>query len=523
MLTSNPIILETLAVLREHGVKDFVLCPGSRNAAIVHTVCQVEEFRTHRATDERCAGFMALGLALATGRPAVVVVTSGSALANLYPSACEAFYQNVPVIFLSADRPQAWIGQMDGQTMPQEGALGKMVKMSASLPETDIWHANRQVNEAILEAQYKLPSGPVHINIPLSEPIYDFTTDALPQARKIEYRETLLPQQNPGDSEREVPAEDWSNSLLILGQAIPTERLHPSLLRLTRMHITVIGENLCNQEAELYTNAFDIDWSRMKPVERVITIGGHIVNKELKEFFRKNKPREHWHISHDGAVVDLFGCQTVAIKSDYTKALNEIFRDVNRKSHKLELPLKENTDTANKRTALIQELFDNIPPTSLVHLANSSTIRIAQHAKLKEHFNKKSGSSYRPYIFCNRGINGIEGSLSTTVGIAMAAPQYQKVFAVVGDLSFFYDQNAFWASPLPQNLHILVFNDGRGGIFNSLPVPQEPETSRQAIMGEHNLSARHVAMLHNIKYLEGEENLQEFISSEEITILEIKL
>ena len=152
MLSSNKIILETLAVLKEHGIEDFVLCPGSRNAPIVHTVCQIKEFRTHRATDERCAGFMALGLALATGKPAVVVVTSGSALANLYPSACEAFYQHVPVIFVSADRPQAWIGQMDGQTMPQEGALGKMVKMSTSLPETGTWHANRLVNEAVLEA-----------------------------------------------------------------------------------------------------------------------------------------------------------------------------------------------------------------------------------------------------------------------------------------------------------------------------------------------------------------------------------
>lgn len=522
MLSSNKIILETLAVLKEHSIEDFVLCPGSRNAPIVHTVCQIKEFRTHRATDERCAGFMALGLALATGKPAVVVVTSGSALANLYPSACEAFYQHVPVIFVSADRPQAWIGQMDGQTMPQEGALGKMVKMSTSLPETDTWHANRLVNEAVLEAQYKLPPGPVHINIPLSEPIYDFTTDTLPRARKIEYRETLLPQQYPWESGKNVPAEDWSNSVLILGQAIPMDRLHPGTLRLTRMHITVIGENLCNQEADLYTNASDIDWSKMKPVERVLTLGGHIVSKELKEFFRKNKPKEHWHISHDGAVADLFGCQTAVIKSDYTKALNVIFCDVNRKSQKMELPLKKKTSDDNRRTALIQELFDNIPHTSLVHLANSSTIRIAQHAKLKEYSDKEKGASRRPYIFCNRGINGIEGSLSTTVGIAMAVPQCQKVFAVVGDLSFFYDQNAFWASALPQNLHILVFNDGLGGIFNTLPVPQEPATSRQAIMGGHNLSARHVAMLHNIRYLEGEENMQEFINSEETTILEIK-
>ena len=208
MLSSNRLILETIAVLREHGVMDYVLCPGSRNAGIVHTICEAEDF-CHMATDERSAGFMAIGMALSSNLPTAVIVTSGSALANLYPAACEAYYQHVPVVFVSADRPAAWIGQMDGQTMPQEGALGKMVKMSVSLPENNLWHANRLLNEAMMACNERLPQGPVHINIPISEPIYEFTEENLPRTRGIHLCTTL-----PRRKEKQVHTislENWRN------------------------------------------------------------------------------------------------------------------------------------------------------------------------------------------------------------------------------------------------------------------------------------------------------------------------
>lgn len=504
MLCSNKTILETLSLLREHGIHDFVLCPGSRNAGIVHSVCQIEDFCVHTATDERSAGFMAIGMALATGKATAVIVTSGSALANLYPAACEAFYQHVPVVFISADRPLEWIGQMDGQTMPQEGALGKMVKMSVSLPESNLWHANRLVNEAILACQERLPQGPVHINIPISEPIYDFSTEKLPKVRVIGLSDTV-----PG-----IPTDEYKRTIIVAGQMSPHEVPAPSLWEKIAQHFRIIAENLSNIPQQFYTNASAIDWDKMEPVDLVITVGGHIINKELKQFIRSHRPKEHWHVSADGAVADLFCCQTMAIQAETEDFLNNLVSQAgNASGQPIALPIKA---TAGKdfRTELLEKFFSLIPPSSAVHLANSSSVRLAQSAMNKELCEDS------PRVFCNRGINGIEGSLSTAVGYAKASPE-QPVYIVIGDLSFLYDQNALWNSPLPENLHILLINDGKGGIFDTLPVPAEPTKSRKAITGTHALGARLIAEHYGIRYFSGKENLEEFINSKETTILEI--
>ena len=178
MYSDKKNILQLVALLKAHGVRKIVLCPGSRNAAIVHTLANIEDFTCYSVTDERSAGFFAIGLSLQGGGPAAVCCTSGSALLNLHPAVAEAFYQQVPLIVISADRPAAWIGQMDGQTLPQPHVFGTLVKMSVNLPEVhteeDEWFCNRLINEAILETTHH-GKGPVHINVPISEPIYRFT------------------------------------------------------------------------------------------------------------------------------------------------------------------------------------------------------------------------------------------------------------------------------------------------------------------------------------------------------------
>ena len=185
-------VLQAVALLKAHGVRHIVLCPGSRNIPLVQAFSHTEEYTCHAVTDERSAGFFALGLALKSGEPAAVCCTSGSALLNLHPAVAEAFYRRVPLIILSADRPAAWIGQMDGQTLPQPGVFGTLVKLSVSLPEVhtpeDEWYCNRLLNEALLETHHH-GRGPVHINIPVSEPFFDFPLAELPSVRIIRREE----------------------------------------------------------------------------------------------------------------------------------------------------------------------------------------------------------------------------------------------------------------------------------------------------------------------------------------------
>lgn len=529
MLSSNPLILETLALLLRHGVRHMVLCPGSRNAAIVHTVCRIPDFRTHTATDERCAGFMAIGLADATGEPVAVVVTSGSALANLHPAACEAYYRQVPVVFISADRPAAWIGQMDGQTMPQAGALGEMVRMCVSLPEGDLWHANRLLNEALLCCTARSPRGPVHINLPVAEPIYDFSAERLPEARQIrlcrDLTECFTPPEtrvravsHPQDEDT-VMADHW-RVLIVCGQLRPGEVPADEMRRLWTLHSPhIIAENLSNLPLCSYANADRIDWSRMMPVDRLITVGGHIVSKELKQHFRTHRPLEHWHVSEDGAVADLFGCQTVAVQARARDFLLGMMEHCHEQIAPPYPPARSGW-TKDVRIELLQEFFRLLPEDAALHLANSSSVRLAQLALERWYFSPWAKLSSVPTILCNRGINGIEGSLSTAVGYALARPE-RPVFVLIGDLSFFYDRNALWTSPLPRNLHILLLNDGGGSIFHTLPLPTEPEASRRAIMGTHTLSARHTALQHGLAYFHGQEELEPFVQSSETSLLEI--
>ena len=509
MLSSNNIILETLAVLREQGVLNYVLCPGSRNAGIVHSICQIEDFYTYTATDERSAGFMAIGIALATNLPTAVVVTSGSALANLYPAACEAYYQHIPLVFISADRPAAWINQMDGQTMPQPDALGQMVKMSVNLPSDNLWHANRLLNEVCITAYKRMPQGPVHINIPLEEPIYDFRATSLPQARIIRYANFEVLDTSRQEYKYAIEPFHGRNTLIVIGQL--SEHRTPSKQKLERIasKFNIVAENLSNLPLNLYCNASTIDWTKLEGIDHVITLGGHIINKELKQYLRQRHLKEHWHVSEDGAIADLFCQQTMAIEASIDTFLDVFYTYSTTEIYPLELPQKEQK-AEDGRIDILNNLYQLLPDHAALVLANSSSVRLAQLAG-----NKPCEST-----LCNRGINGIEGTLSTAMGYAMVMTS-QPVFAVIGDLAFFYDQNALWQKSLPSNLHILLFNDGGGSIFNTLPLPSETPLSIEAITGKHTLSAKHVANLHGIRHMQGKENLKEFINSQETSILEI--
>lgn len=509
MLSPKHNILQLVALLHEHGIQDVVLCPGSRNAPIVHTISQSALFRCHAITDERSAGFFAIGLSLASGLPTAVVVTSGSALVNLHPAVAEAFYQQVPLVVISADRPLAWIGQMDGQTMPQPDALGKTVRLSVNLPEThtpeDEWHVNRLVNEALLECTHR-GQGPVHINVPLSEPLYDFTVSDLPEVRVIQRIEGL----SPASVRKIAKLLSLSNHrMIIVGQKSTDRSLqHPYLAELDQGFVTLC-EHLANlgpghvalTNPEGLVQAIPQGQADQYAPDLVITIGGHVVSKSLKKFLRKHPPRQHWHVSPNGQVSDLFQCLTCVIEAHPALFLETLAYLMIGQTTTPEFPLRWKAlvpamPSQSAENQLVGSLFQAIntrpvgEPAPVIHLANSSAVRLAQQFCLDPTVT----------VCCNRGINGIEGSLSAAVGFATATPKRIN-YVLVGDLSFFYDQNAFWNTQLPQNLRILLLNSGGGKIFQTLPIPQEPESQR-FICGRQHFTARNLCLHYGLPYLE---------------------
>ena len=474
MLSDKPSVLQLAALLHAHGVQHAVLCPGSRCAPIVHTLLECGLFTCHRVTDERSAAFVALGLAQYGGVPAAVVCTSGTALLNMYPAVAEAFYQQVPLVVVSADRPAAWIGQQDGQTLPQPHVFGTLARHSVDVPEihdeTSAWHANRLINEALLECRHRV-AGPVHINMPISEPLYQFTTPRLPSVRAIA-RCTYVPHALP------------PRAMLVFGQL-------PAPLPAPQGYLCV-AENLSNSRGIRRIDELVDDDSLPAP-QLVVTLGGHILSKKLKEYLRCNRV-EHWHVCPDGAVADTFCTLTHVLEmhpAEFLRALppcaDAAFADAwTRAEDALPAPECEH-DLALAATRAVMELLQ---PGDTLQLGNSSAVRFSQCFPLPDGV----------HVRCNRGTSGIEGSLSTAVGCAAAcAPA--RCLCLIGDLSFFYDMNALWNAVERDNLRIVLLNNGGGRIFSTLPGMPAQGASHDAIAGAHAQSAQAWAQSCGMAYL----------------------
>lgn len=501
-----------MALLEAHGVKKIVLCPGSRNVPLVHTLSTHPSFTCYPVTDERSAGFFAIGLALNGGGPAAVCCTSGTALLNLHPAVAEAFYQNVPLIVISADRPTAWIGQMDGQTLPQPGVFGTLVKKSVNLPEIytdeDEWYCNRLINEALLETHHH-GKGPVHINVPVAEPIFRFTTESLPEVRVItRYQGLNVYDRDYNDLIKRL--NQYQKRMIIVGQMNLIYLFEKKYSKLLYKHFAWLTEHISNQtipgipvknfDVALYS--MDEEMQEKMVPELLITYGGHVVSKRLKKFLRQNPPKEHWHVAPDGEVVDLYGSLTTVIEMDPFEFLEKIAFLLDNKTPQYpllwenyckELPVPE---LPYSEMAAIGALIKVLPENCALHLANSSAIRYAQLYSV--------GPTVE--VCCNRGTSGIEGSLSTAVGYAAASDKLN--FVVIGDLSFFYDMNALWNAGVGANLRILLLNNGGGEIFHTLPGLEMSGTSHKFITAVHKASARGWAEDRGFLYQKVEDETQ---------------
>ena len=462
------------ALLVAHGIRHAVVCPGSRNAPIVHNLNACPDIQCYPVTDERSAGFYALGMSLCLHEPVAVCVTSGTALLNLAPAVAEAYYQHIPLVVVSADRPQAWIDQLDGQTLLQPDALGRFVRRAVSLPEPhdaeSRWYCNRLVNEALMVRQ-----APVHINVPITEPLFDFSVEALPKERKIDF--------TPAD----VPPHVLNH---LVHRFLHAQ--HPMLIAGQPMN------PLMDEAVQLIGN--DADYVP----DFVLYTGGSIVSKRLKHFLRKT--RETWVVNREGEVTDTFMNLTHVIQGDPEVVADMIRFNLEQTPH----PFVQRWDTLLAKlrqqveaeelpysSAAAVRYFEHslsslLSPLSsfVVHYANSTAIRLAN-------------TYARHHVWCNRGVNGIEGSLSTAAGFSLVTDE--KVFCVIGDLSFFYDQNALWNTNLKGNLRILLLNNGHGAIFDTLPgLGQSPARDR-LVAAAHSTSAEGICRQNGVVYLKAED------------------
>jgi 2-succinyl-5-enolpyruvyl-6-hydroxy-3-cyclohexene-1-carboxylate synthase len=503
-----------------YNINTVVISPGSRNAPLIMGFNEAKEIKALSIVDERCAAFFALGVAQQTRKPVALLCTSGSALLNYYPAIAEAYYSNIPLIVISADRPKHLIDVGDGQTIRQENIFENHILYSANLGDDT---SNHKISKAIIAAITQ--QGPVHINVPFDEPLYETEEIVLKKDTPIiEKKESLIDEVTLDVEELQKFANKWNTStkkLVLVGEHFPNELLQIQLEHLVNdPSVLVLVENTTNVSHSKFINSIDKlifpleekELELFKP-EILITLGGLIVSKKIKQHLRKFQPTYHWHadakrafntfhcLSHHFKVSpQLFFSQffflTKPVESNYQQYWLQK-KNFRLKRHKEFIKSCEFSDLK-----AFSKIIPSIPNYTQLQLSNSSVIRYAQLFDIDK--------SIR--VFCNRGTSGIDGSTSTAIGAAYAVKE-NTVF-ITGDISFFYDSNALWNNYIPNSFRIILINNGGGGIFRFIPGPKT-SNSLDYFETPHHLTAKHLCAMYNIEYsaVKNESDLKQKLTS----------
>lgn len=495
-------IINLVDILAKKGVKNALISPGSRNAPLTIALVRHPEIITKSVSDERSAAFIALGMAQNLHQPVALCCTSGSAAYNYAPAVAEAFFQEIPLIILTADRPKEWIHQHDGQTIYQTDIFGKHVKQSfeigADYTHSDaVWHIERTINHAVNLAKTE-PRGPVHINIPLREPFYPAENEEIEFSSDIRIVE-LLESQNSLSKETWLDLmndfQDFDRILIAGGQ----QDLNPELTKILNnlqdeFQVVCLGDSISNLGFEAISK-HDIflkhENENLRP-ELLITFGKSFISKGLKIFLRKKPAIEHWHLQLGDHLIDTFQSLTKIIPMKPLNFFTKLYEDLDFEQFKngdedeRDGKFQEDWISQDRKAKVYLELFfndkihqekfnefyaikflmDSLPSNCQLHLANSMSVRYANFIGTE--------SAKNIEIFANRGTSGIDGCVSTAVGQALSTDKL--VFLLVGDVAFFYDRNGLWNRYLPNNLRIILLNNHGGGIFRMIDGPSnQPE------------------------------------------------
>ena len=514
MISTKKHIGQLAAILLSKGINDIILSPGSRNGPLIHTFAGSGLFHCLSIADERSAAYFAIGLAQGRRRPVVLVCTSGTAALNYGPGIAEAFYLNVPLIVLTADRPPWWLGQAESQCIHQTHLYRDFTKKEVTLPlgesEEELWYAGRLINECVNLSVSGNP-GPVHLNIPLEEPLHELTAHALPPAQVIE---TAPVQSVIADEEFERLTSAFNKAgqvMIVAGQQFPDAALENDLAELAaRSGVVVLREHLSNLNHPRFCGNIDLLMPTLKKENRktyrpelLISFGGQLVSKSLKQFLRKNKPDAHWHLTLSNEHVDTYQSLTKVICQNAGSFFNRLLNKAVAKDHTYLQRWKEKEqEVVRKRDQFIAQaefcdlkvfrlIGKAIPPESVIHPGNSSPVRYA----LMD--NAVRGALYMG----NRGTAGIDGVLSTAAGFAFSSEKLNTV--ILGDLSFFYDSNALWNHYVKKNLRVVVINNRGGNIFGMIKGTDQSPAFETYFLTENTITADGIAKTFGLDYFQA--------------------
>lgn len=510
-------VVNIAEICARKGVENVVMSPGSRCAPLTIAFARHPKLTVRTVSDERAAAFIALGMAQTTGKPTVLVCTSGTASLNYAPAVAEAYFMQVPLLVLTADRPPEWIDQLDGQTIRQQQVYGKHIKRSFDFPvdlshPDTVWHTERMVSEALNEV-VAYPAGPVHINVPLREPFYPTGEEEIvfnTQVKVIEEDHSSFDMSSMQTLKLEQEMLYYKRVLIVAGQGSHDSKLlHCLQTFMGSTGAVVVGDIISNtQQLPGVVRHQDAilacpDTEKMKALQPdlLITFGKSIISKSLKLYLRQYKPKAHWHIQPAGQVADTFQSLTRIIRctpssffrsmagstradSGFIAAWSGIARNATDF-------LQQFTSTAPySELTVVDRVLKALPQQSNLHLANSMAVRYANILAL--------APEREVEVYANRGTSGIDGSTSTTVGCALSSKRITTL--LTGDLAFFYDRNGLWHNYLPKNLRIMIINNHAGGIFRLIDGPRRQPELEEFFETRQELNARNTAQDFGLSY-----------------------
>ena len=481
MTTDKKQVRILLDILKQRGVENYVISPGSRNTPIIIGVARDNHFTSQIVIDERSAAFVALGLSAQIGKPVALVCTSGTAVLNYAPAIAEAYYRNVPLVVITADREPEVIDQNDSQTIRQNNVYANYIKYSCTLPpeikeRADEIKTIQLVDKAISEALTP-DFGPVHINVPLREPLAGLSP--------VESLNIELPKQTPtqkaisSDEQKELieKLSRYKKVMLLASFAEPNEELDRALAKLVELpQVVLLTETISNINVSGAITTIDRTLTQLTDDNRaeaapelLITFGGSLVSKMVKTLLRAYKPKEHIHISECSWEIDTFSALTWQIDITASSlfslvadkvlpndsAYNKMWHDLAQTAADKKREYVASVGWSDMKAFSL--ILPSIPSDTYLQLSNGTPIRYAQ---LFDNYSCLKSTS-------NRGVSGIDGSTSTAVGAAYGTEN--MVLLITGDMGFQYDSNALSIADIPSNLKIIVMKNGGGGIFRFLP------------------------------------------------------
>jgi 2-succinyl-5-enolpyruvyl-6-hydroxy-3-cyclohexene-1-carboxylate synthase len=488
-----------IKLLKHHGVSKAVISPGSRNAPIIRALLDDTEIETHLLADERSAAFTAMGMALQEQKPALVCCTSGTATINLYPAICEAWYSNIPLIAITADRPNDLIDQWDGQCIHQqklyEPHVGDSIHFDTSEPfKEQLEQAAPRIAECLGLKK------PLHLNIALKEPLYMKEEVAMEKEQIFKQQPTVLNEFRSHELDQ-LKLPRFRKIMVVYGAHSPAEVRHEWPKGCVVLSDIISGQrDLQNIEQwdTLMTSKSGISEAHIPDL--LITCGMYVLSKGLKKLLKSSSDYTHVHIDHGQGFGNMYENKTIIFKTQHAhKLVEELSSGLSPDKEYYEIWKQNSEAVKHSLNSLlrsnwsdwhaVQFISKQLNQNNLVHVSNSMPVR---YLSLLDALPLKTN------IHCNRGTSGIDGCTSTALGASLCTDQ--TTYLITGDVAFFYDINALWNEHLHPKFKIILLNNGGGNIFSMIDGPEKFPKSLHYQESPHHRTAAEIAQSLNLVY-----------------------